>query len=119
MSVANESNDLATEVARRARDAVYVAVGLGVLGLQRVKAAQHELVRQERLDEGVARLRTGVVTGAQQVGGWLDDTLALVSSRLAPLGAQLPEPASELADRARARLEEVGACLHHLVTPGA
>lgn len=119
MTDANDVNDLATEVARRARDATYVAVGLGVLGLQRVRAVQHELVRQDRVDEGVARLRSVVATGGQQVGEWLDGTLSLVSSQLAPLGDQLPTPARELAERARSRIAEVGAQLRQLATPGA
>lgn len=112
-------NDLATEMVRRARDATYVAVGLGVLGVQRVRAARHDLVSQDRVDDGVARLRTGVVTGAHQVGEWLDGTLSLVSSQLAPLGDQLPPPARDLAEKARTRIAEVGAQLRQLAPPGA
>lgn len=119
MPDANDMNDIATEVARRARDAAYVAVGLGVLGLQRAQVLRQELMRQQRVDEGVARLRTGFVTGTQQIGEWLDDTISLVSAQLAPLEAQLPEPAREFADKARTRLEAVGAQLRQLTTPGA
>lgn len=126
MPDANETNDLVSEMARRALDAAYVAVGLGVLGLQRVRVAQHDLVRvarhdlvrQDRVDGRVARVRTGVATGTQQIGEWLEGTISLVTSQLAPLGAQLPEPARELAGKARARLEEVGTQLRHLATPG-
>jgi hypothetical protein len=122
MSDANELNEIATEVARRARDAAYVAVGLGVLGLQRAQAARHDLSRQDRVDEGVARLRSGLSTGTRQLGEWVDDARSLLTSQLAPFGAQfgqLPEPARELADKARAKLEEVGAQLRQLATPGA
>lgn len=118
MPDADDMNDLVTEVARRARDAAYVAVGLGVMGLQRVRVAQHDLARQANVDEGVARVRTGVATGTQQVGEWLEGTISLVTSQLAPLGAQLPEPARELAGKARAALEQVGAQLRHAATPG-
>ena len=110
----NDVNEIAAEVARRARDAAYVAVGLGVLGFQRAQTVRHELTRQERVDEGVARLRTGLTTGAHQFGEWLDGTISLVSAQLAPLGDQLPEPAREFARTARTRLEEVGAQLRQL-----
>ncbi len=77
------TNDIATEVAelaRRAREAAYVAIGLGVLGVQRAQALRREL---------------------------------------APLGAQLPGPARELAERARCELEAVGSQLRRLLTPGS
>lgn len=108
----DQTNDITSELVRRARDAAYVAVGLGVLGLQRAQVVRHELVRQERVDEGVTRLRAGVATGTRQIGEWLDGTLSVVS-------AQLPEPARELADKARSGLEAVGAQLRQLATPGA
>lgn len=117
----NKTSDLPNEVARRARDMAYVAVGLGVLGLQRAQAARHELAhqaRQDRLEEGADRLRAGIATGAQQFGEWLDGARTLVSSQLAPPGSQLPEPARELATKARTLLEEVGAKLRQLVAPG-
>jgi hypothetical protein len=119
MPDANEMNEFATEVARRARDAAYVAVGLGVLGLQRVQAVRHDLVRQDRVDEGVARLRSGLAAGSHQLGEWLDGTVSLVSSQLAPLGAQLPEPARDLADKARIRLSEVGTQLRQFASNGS
>lgn len=118
MSDANETSDIATELARRARDAAYVAVGLGVLGLQRAQVLRHELVRSERVDEEVARLRSGIVTGTQQMGEWVEGTLSFVTAQLAPLGAQLPEPARELAARALDGLEAVGAQLRQLATSG-
>lgn len=122
--IADEMRALARALARRARYAGYVAVGLGVLGLQRARAAQHDLgqhdlLAQDRLDEGVARLRAGVEAGSHRVGAWLDDTVELVSSQLAPLGEQLPEPARELALKARAALGELGAQLRHFPASGA
>ncbi len=119
MPNAHETNDIAAEVAKRARDLAYVAVGLGVLGIQRAQAARHELARQDRVDEGIDRLRAGIATGTQQVGEWLDGARAIVSSQLAPLGTQLPEPAKELAAKARLRVEEVSSRLRQLTAPGA
>ncbi len=117
----DETNDIAAELARHVRDTAYTAVGLGVLGLQRVQALRQDLVRNERLDEGVERLRTGVAAGSQQLAEWIEGTLAFVSEQfgpLGPIGAQLPEPARELAERARRGLEAIGVQLRHLATPG-
>ena len=119
MPETNDMNDIVAEVARRARDAAYVAVGLGVLGLQRAQVARHELLREDHVDEGVARASRGIATGAQRVGELLDSTLALVSSQLEPLGAQLPEPARGLASKACAGLEALGEQLRQLVMRGA
>jgi hypothetical protein len=118
MSDANETSDIATELVRHARDAAYVAVGLGVLGLQRAQAIRHELTHAERPDEEAARLRTGIATGTRQFGEWVEGTLSFVTAQLAPLGAQLPEPARGLADKARCGLEAVGAQLRQFTTPG-
>ena len=119
MPDANETNDIAAALARHARDAAYTAVGLGVLGLQRAQAIRHDLVHKERVDEGVARLRTGAATGSHQLGEWFDGTLSFVSAQVAPLCAQLPEPARELAERALRELEAVRAQLRQLAAPGA
>ncbi len=119
MPDADRTNDIAAELARHARDTAYTAVGLGVLGLQRAQALRHELVCSERVDEGVERLRAGVATGSQQLGAWLEGTLSFVSAQFGPLGAQLQEPARELAQRARRCLEAIGAELRHLAAPGS
>ena len=42
----NDLTGLATEVANRARDAAYVAVGLGVLGLQRAQVQRQEWAKR-------------------------------------------------------------------------
>ena len=115
----NDTNDVAAELARRAREAAYVAVGLGVLGLQRAQVAKHEILREEHVDEGVARARRGIAAGTQRVSGLLDGALALVSQELAPLGAQLPEPARGLVSKACSDLVALGQQLRQLVTPGA
>jgi hypothetical protein len=119
MAETNSTSDIAAELARRARDAAYVAVGLGVLGFQRAQVARHELLREDHVDEGVARARREIATGAQRVSELLDSARALLSSQLEPLGAQLPEPARGLASKACAGLETLGEQLRQLVSPGA
>jgi hypothetical protein len=116
--IADELSALAAGVARRARDAAYVAVGLGVLGLQRARVAQRDLVRRGLVEDGADRLRAGIATGSHQVGDWLDDAVELLTSQLAPVREQLPEPARKLTARASAVLGELADQLRHR-SPGS
>ncbi|MGH8981462.1 MAG: hypothetical protein ACRDWE_10680 [Acidimicrobiales bacterium] len=119
-----ESNDrgLADEVAQRARDAAYVAVGLGVLGIQKAQSKRRDLTdlatRAGRGDERLVQLRSGVAEGARHLAEWVDATAQVVSASFAPLEAQLPEPAREVAGRARAGLCAIGAQLRQVASPG-
>ncbi|MGH8988111.1 MAG: hypothetical protein ACRDXC_05875 [Acidimicrobiales bacterium] len=119
MTDAEGTNDVVAELAGRARDAAYVAVGLGALCLQRAQALRRGRVRDARVEEGTALLRAGVAGGTRQVGEWLGGTCAFVSEQLAPLGADLPGPARQLVEGACRGIEEIGAQLRHLVVPGA
>ena len=118
MTETNDTHDIPAELARRARDAAYVAIGLGVLGLQRAQVARRGMLREDHIDEGVARARRGIAISTERMGELLDSTLALVTSELAPLGRQLPEPARGLASKACAGLTALGEQLRQIVTPG-
>ncbi|MDA8310783.1 MAG: hypothetical protein M0Z46_09250 [Actinomycetota bacterium] len=113
-----QPDDIAAEVARRARDAADVAVGLGVLALQRAQVLRHELARNELLGEAAGLLRSGVAGSTRQIAAWLDGTRSCVSAQVAPMGARLPGAARELAGKAWSKLEVVGAQLRQLATPG-
>jgi hypothetical protein len=115
----SDLGEVAAQLAGRARDAAYVAVGLGVLGLQRAQVRRHELTRRAGdLDDRVAQVRSVVSTGVQQFDEWFEITLQLLESSLQPLEDQLPEPARELADRALDGARELRSQLRQLVSPG-
>ncbi len=115
-------NDLTTEVAHRARDAAYVAVGLGVLGFQRAQVQRQELKKRLAgeidLDERLSELRSAVTTGVQQLDELVEGAVQAVESSLQPLEEQLPPVARELAQRAYDSAREIGAQLRQLVTQG-
>lgn len=138
-----DRNEMANGVASFARDAVYVVVGLGVLGYQRAQvqrvALEKRLGEDVPLDEWLGGVRTAVHHGAQRVGEdvpldeWLGDVrtavqlgaqrlddavehaVALVESAVQPLEDQLPGPARDLAGRAHAGAREVRRHLRELV----
>lgn len=103
-------NTLAADATRRARDAAYVAVGLGVLGAQRLQARRREMVRAAERDARVAQLRTEVLSGAGQVASWLESSLEASAS----FDERLPAPAREIAGIARTSLAAIGAQLRQL-----
>ena len=76
-------NDLATQ----ARDAVYTAVGFGVLGFQRLQVRRQELVKQVGGKDGVVRF-------VRQVEAKVDPVLDDVEKRL-------PDQARTAVHRAR------------------
>lgn len=116
----NDLSELVEEVAHRARDAAYVAVGLGVLGVQRAQVQRREMARRTAaVDQHLAGLRSGLEAGGQQLGEWLDSTLQFLESSLEPLEQQLPPRVQELAGKARGQLSALGSQLRHVVAPGA
>jgi len=121
MQERKDLNDLANEMANRAKDVAYVAVGLGILGLQRAQSRRRGLgalaSRAGRDDERLAQLRGGVVEGVRQMAEWADATAHALSASFEPLEAQLPEPARELASKARAGLCTIGAQLRQVASP--
>ena len=115
----NELGEVATQVAARARDAVYTAVGLGVLGLQRAQVRRRDLARHSpSLDEPVDKVRALLAEGFDQVDQWLETTLQLVESSVRPLESQLPPQARDLADKAFAGVRELSTQLRQRVVPG-
>lgn len=104
-------NQLAVDALRRTRDAAYVAVGLSVLGTQRLQARRREVARAAVHDDRVVQLRDGVAAGARQIAGWVDGALVAAASTLEPLEERLPVPARELAGLARASMSALGAQL--------
>lgn len=116
-----ELTDLTNEVTQFARDAAYVAVGMGVLGYQRAMAQRNDLMAKlgaERdLDGRLADLRSAVTTGIQQVDSLLETATTVVESTVAPLEEQLPEPARELAHLAHERVRLLRSQLRVFVPP--
>jgi hypothetical protein len=96
-----------------ARDAAYVAVGLGVLGYQRVQLERVEL--QKRLsgdfsfDERIGDVRHGVAKGVQQIDDLAESATQFVETTLQPIEEKLPAPVSQLTSKAREQAREVRA----------
>jgi hypothetical protein len=94
-----------------ARDAAYVAVGLGVLGYQRAQVQRVEL--QNRLsndfsiDQRLGDVRQGVVKGFHQIDDLAETAVHIVETTLQPLEDKLPPSVSQVTTKAKEQAREV------------
>lgn len=94
-----------------ARDAAYVAVGLGVLGYQRAQVQRVEL--QNRLSQDLSfeqrlgDVRHGVAKGFQHIDDLAESAAHFVEATLQPLEERLPASVTQLTTKARAQAREV------------
>ncbi len=118
-----ELDEIPGEIAKITRDVAYVAVGLGVLGLQRTQVQRQAIQRRVRageleevVEEVVAGLRAGLTRGVQQADAVVELTIGQLESSLEPLEQQLPPPVRELVAIAHTRAREARSQLREAVT---
>ena len=94
-----------------ARDAAYVAVGLGVLGYQRAQVQrvelQNRLSQDFSLDQRIDDVRQGVAKGIHQIDDLAESAAQFVETTLQPLEEKLPPSVSQLTSKAREQAREV------------
>jgi hypothetical protein len=94
-----------------ARDAAYVAVGLGVLGYQRVQVQrvelQNRLSQDFSLEDRVGDVRQGVAKGFRQIDDLAESAAHFVETTLQPIEEKLPASVTQLTTKAREQAREV------------
>jgi hypothetical protein len=98
-----------------ARDAAYVAVGLGVLGYQRAQVQRIELKNklatdfsfEQRLGDVRTNVRDNVNKGIKQIDGFAETAANFVETTLQPLEERLPASVTQLTTKAREQAREV------------
>ena len=94
-----------------ARDAAYVAVGLGVLAYQRAQVQRVEI--QKRLnkdlpiDQRIGDVRQGVAKGFRQIDDLAESAVNFVENTLQPIEERLPASVTQLTTKAREQAREV------------
>jgi hypothetical protein len=104
-----------------ARDAAYVAVGLGVLAFQRAQVQRVEL--QNRLsndfdidlNQRIEDVRGGVAKGIHQLDDLAETAVQFVETTFEPIEEKLPPTVSQLTAKAREQAREVRSQIRHLV----
>jgi hypothetical protein len=119
--VTNNITALSKGAADLARDAAYVAVGLGVLAYQRAQVQRVEL--QTRLsqdfdidlDKRIGDVRGGVAKGIHQLDDLAETAVQFVETTFEPIEEKLPPTVSQLTIKAREQAREVRSQIRQLV----
>ena len=109
-NISNISN-ISKGVTDLAHDAAYVAVGLGVLGYQRVQVQrvelQNRLSKDFALDQRLDEVRGGVAKGIHQIDDLAETAAQFVETTLQPLEDKLPASVSQVTTKAREQARTV------------
>ena len=109
--VTTNISTLSKGVTDLARDAAYVAVGLGVLAYQRAQVQRVEL--QKRLpkdlpiDQRIGDVRQGVAKGFRQIDDLAESAVQFVENTLQPIEERLPSSVTQVTIKAREQAREV------------
>jgi|SRR6185312_6993811 len=102
-----------------ARDAAYVAVGLGVLTFQRAQVQRVELQKLSKefsLDDHLSGVHTELSKGVAQVDELLESATRFLETSLEPWEAQLPATVSHLTTKAFEQARAVRSQIRQRVT---
>jgi hypothetical protein len=114
-------DDLA-KLTELAKNAVDTAVGLGVLGLQKLQVGRVELhKRLAKYDTfgAYSGLRSEAIRRAAQVDSMFAEAIRTVESTLNPVTDRLPGPAKHVATVAQARIDELHAKVSEFLAKAA
>lgn len=116
--IATDITKAAKDLASVAKDATYVVIGAGVLGVQRLQVERHQLTKKlsgtnPGLGDRVTAVRTDLAGTIQEVDAKVDhlmdrveDIIELVEGVLAPFEDRLPTQARDLAKQAHLQAKE-------------
>ena len=120
MSDTTTMGTVAKDVTDLARDAAYVAVGLGVLGYQRAQVQRNELKnllsRDFSLDQHLSGVRTELTKGVTQLDDLLETATQFIETSILPLEQQLPPTITQLTTKAFEQAREVRSQIRQRVT---
>jgi uncharacterized protein HemX len=114
-------NSLSKGVGNLARDAAYVAVGLGVLGYQRAQVQRVELknklAQDFSFDERLTDARHEVTKGVKHLDDLVESAARFLETSLEPVGEQLPPTITKVTSKAFDQAREVRNQIRQRVVP--
>ncbi len=110
MTTTSDRHQDLNKITELAKGAIDTAVGLGVLGLQKLQVGrvemQKRLGKNEILADGYSEFRTQTLRRASKIDALVGDARRTFVSSLQPVTDRLPEPARHVASVAQARIDE-------------
>ena len=106
-----EWKDLTEEISKAARDAAYVIVGLGVLGVQRAQVRRRELTRRladprSEFETRLSGARGEITKRVIEVDTAVEQVIEKLEATLEPLEGRLPSQARQFVAQARSQARE-------------
>ncbi len=119
-----ELTDLPKDVTVAARDAAYVVVGLGILGIQRAQVRRQELRRRLAdadlgIDVSITDVRKELLRRARDLDGKVEGALDHIDASLDQLEEQLPDTARDLVHQLHSQAREVRGQIRDRIVPAA
>jgi hypothetical protein len=107
--VTTNISTLSKGVTDLARDAAYVAVGLGVLAYPRaqVQRVEKRLNQDLPIDQRIGDVRQGVAKGFRQIDDLAESAVHFVETTLQPIEERLPTSVTQITSKAREQAREV------------
>ncbi len=116
--IATDITRAAKDLASVAKDATYVIIGAGVLGIQRLQVERHQMTKRfsgttPGLGDRVSAVRSDLAGTIQEVDAKVDqlmdrveEIIELVEGVIAPFEERLPTQARDLAKQAHVQAKE-------------
>jgi hypothetical protein len=118
-----ELKDVTDEIAKTAKDAAYVVVGLGVLGFQRAQVRRQELQKRltdrNQIQGHLVDLSGEVTKRVKDVDDAVEQVIGRIEATLVPIEDRLPVPARDLVKQAHVQAREVRQQLRKLILQAA
>ena len=106
-----EIKDITEEITKTARDAAYVVVGLGVLGVQRAQVRRQELVKllaepKSQVEDAIGEVRGQITKSVKAVDDAFEQAIGRIEASLEPIEQRLPTQAQTLVKQARSQARD-------------
>jgi len=120
----NDITRAAQDLADVARDAAYVAIGVGVIGFQKAQVQRHELSKRlgdpkVGIEERLQSVRSDLSSAVHAVDATVEDLVQKVEAVFVPLEDKLPAPARDLAKQAHIQANEARAQVRTIILTAA
>lgn len=106
-----EIKDITEEITKTARDAAYVVVGLGVLGVQRAQVRRQELMKllaepKSQVEEAIGEVRGQITKSVKVVDDAVEQAIGRIEASFEPFEERLPVQAKTLVKQAKTQARD-------------
>jgi ribosome recycling factor len=106
-----EFKDITQEITKAVRDAAYVVVGLGVLGVQKAQVRRQELVKKlaeprTQFEASLGDARGEFTKRVKEVDTVVEEVIGRLEATLEPIEGKLPTQARDLVKQAHFQARE-------------